>query len=730
MPCKDPMASTHAPTSQKKLATYGGGSSRKRSFIAKIDGDSEPGTSSQAKPEQSLDRSESPRSSISNQASRSNDSYHEKSRTPETYTPKRKSSDLSNSASSHRFPPRKRDYAVAFASDHLKDRTQRRNPETQPAVRSDSLLDRVSNPKPGTSESAERSHIPSRRPRLIDALAAQKAALAIHDADANSDEAESDRCKSPERTSVGMLQNLPTCGVRARNLDRRGTTPTNRKVRFTYRESRTIARESHTPETFRNPIRGVENNLDSLIVEAPPDSPPPTDVFALDDSEPDVCTQPAIKSVHELRRAGANNRFADEMDDLLYRIGVPSMDVSTMRRNALCELVQKLQRKEFIRHFRDHASRDTVVRKIGNEMDSICGFALIAALICFLSSAPAPNLLRQLANDGIGKLLARLLSMDEDISAMASQKKLNMSRITKSSVGEVKAILQHLPIWHGYQPTSISPRTAALQLMALLSRCADAALLDQILLESQQAIITVATWASEQGSFNDVDYALTVFTLQTQSSAGVSPRLNSDGGHPTRISSLLLRAIQWWPSGRTELESAILKLALNTTNAEDEAAAFDDPQLSAKLAICISELFTSVHATIGLGKLENEKYDELLLMLGVMINIMEHCSSARRAVNEDAMGELMTLWKDKQQFVGEADSVNKSKLSVAVGYLSVLLGYMCLAGQAREHIENCVGRNALRSLRSSIQQFAHLYKAVDSKAHAMDALVEELRQIE
>lgn len=74
--------------------------------------------------------------------------------------------------------------------------------------------------------------------------------------------------------------------------------------------------------------------------------------------------------------------------------------------------------------------------------------------------------------------------------------------------------------------------------------------------------------------------------------------------------------------------------------------------------------------------------------------------------------------------------MNKSKLSVAVGYLSVLLGYMCLAGQAREHIENHVGRNALRSLRSSIQQFAHLYKAVDNKAHAMDALVDELRRIE
>lgn len=554
---------------------------------------------------------------------------------------------------------------------------------------------------------------------MIDALAAQKAVMTTDDT--NSDEAGHSGYKAE------LHQSSSACDVLVRNLDRRGTTPTNRKVRFTYSQSRTIASESQTPEVFESPFRGVENNL---IVEPRPKSPPPTDAFALDESDDDESAQPAIKSVHELRRAGANNRFADEMDDLIARIGLPSTNTPTMRRNALCELVQKLQRKEFLRQFRDHASRDTVVRDVGKETDPICGFALIAALICFLTSGPAPNLLRQLANDGAGKLLAGLLSMDEDIAVVAAQKKLNMSRMSRSSVGDVKTILQQLPIWHSYQPTRISPRTAALQLMALLSQCADAALLDQILLESQRAIVAVATWASEQGSFDDVDYALTVFTLQTQSSAGVSPRLNSDGGHPMRISSLLLRAIRRWPSGRIELDSAILKLALNTTNTEDEAAAFDDPHLSAKLAIRISELFASVHATIGVGKLESEKYDELLLMLGVMINIMEHCPPARRAVNENAMDKLMTLWQENQQSVGEADSVNKSKLSVAVGYLSVLLGYMCLAGQAREHLENRVGRNALHSLRSSIQQFVHLYKAVDNKAHAMDNLVEELKRVE
>jgi hypothetical protein len=54
---------------------------------------------------------------------------------------------------------------------------------------------------------------------------------------------------------------------------------------------------------------------------------------------------------------------------------------------------------------------------------------------------------------------------------------------------------------------------------------------------------------------------------------------------------------------------------------------------------------------------------------------------------------------------------------------------MCLAGQARERLEHRVGPTALQGLRSSIQHFASMYKAVDNKAHAMDLLVQELRRV-
>lgn len=682
------MASRHGPSAPsnigpQRMATYGASSRKRPSAVAKAH-DAEP------------DQSRSNLSQIYDYPSSPENSYQPlKHRDSSLKVPKKKATaslskvnPASTTVDAARLPAskngmaRKRDFAFAFAADHgrkaKRDESSSQKHDRDAAsavVQQRPKIEPVSNPsrapKPSTdsvtvgsrdltSMSAKQvkrtiAHS-SRRPRLIDALAAQKVSLSSYDDD------DDDDGRGPEIPLRGDLKRglssrdfySEDTDLGIRTPDRRGTTtPANRKVRFTYSQSRSIASESQTPDVFDSPSRAPEDDLDPLLAEPRAVSSPQADAFAPDESDDEDNTQPAIKSVHELRRAGANNRFADEMDDLIARIGAPGPSSSTMRRNALCELVQKLQRKEFLRQFRDHASRDMVARDIGKEEDIICGFALVSALLSFLTSGPAPNLLRQLARDGVGRLLSLLLRRDEDIALVASQKKMNLSRTSRSSVEGVKAILRGLPMWHGYQPVDVSPRTAALQLMALLSRCADAALLDQILSDSQRDIISVASWASDQGSFTEVDYSLTVFMLETLSSAGVASRLNSDGGHPRRIARLLSAALQRWPSGRSELDSAILKLAINTTNTESEAAAFDDSQLSTGLANRVCHLFANVHGAIAAGKLNGETYDELLLMLGVMINIMEHCTPARRAVNEDTMHNLMKLWQDNQETVGE-----------------------------------------------------------------------------
>ncbi|POR33983.1 Uncharacterized protein TPAR_05803 [Tolypocladium paradoxum] len=593
----------------------------------------------------------------------------------------------------------------------------------------------------------------SRRRRLIDALAAQRATSPDEDAKHADDEV-------GESTGEEVGPSLPRPAMasqdaRTRAADRRGATPTSRKIKFTYSQSRSALSESQTANDADTP--GLDADDDTALSDTQALSSPVVPAFADEGVEDDDGNpRPAIKSVHELRRAGANNRFADEMDDLLARIGNPGAGSLTMRRNALCELAYQLRKESFAGQFRDHASRDNVAKGIGREEDVVSSFALAAALVVFLKSGPAPHLLHQLCKEGLGKLLGRLLRVSEDIDAVAAQRQTNLPRTTRASLHKVKGTLVQMPIWHELEPARLSPRTLGLQLLESVSRCSEGELLAQVVAELEADVVSVAADCAEAGAEADVDYALVVFALELLSSAGITPGANDQEAwtaqHPGSIAKFLGRGLQRWPEQRGELAAATLKLAINTTNTARGAAAFDNAGLLSLLTDRIVEGFRRVHDAIGgEGRLHDDLYDGLLLILGVTINIVEHCPPARVSAGAKALDELVTLWQENQLAVsevrmdgrsvalvsagrfanvhGQADSVDKSKVSVAVGYLAVLLGYLCLTAAGRERVDARGGSGeGICSLVGSIRDFVAMYKTVDSKVHELEALVGELRR--
>lgn len=76
----------------------------------------------------------------------------------------------------------------------------------------------------------------------------------------------------------------------------------------------------------------------------------------------------------------------------------------------------------------------------------------------------------------------------------------------------------------------------------------------------------------------------------------------------------------------------------------------------------------------------------------------------------------------------QADSEEKSKVSVALGYLAVIIGYLCLDQQVRSLIGERTEGSGLGQLIESIREFITLYKSVDSKVHELESLVSELRR--
>ncbi|KJZ70445.1 hypothetical protein HIM_10164 [Hirsutella minnesotensis 3608] len=561
----------------------------------------------------------------------------------------------------------------------------------------------------------------SRRPRLIDALAAQKETRPKKSSPAR---APRDGIGSPRagRTTSNQDQGL-------RSTDRRTATPTSRKVKYTYSQSRSLQPEPK--DLDESHLMEPDMGVDATLGETHSFLSPTDDDKAEDDGSDDAGSQFAIKSVHELKRSGANNRFADEMDDLLARIGTPTTGSLTMRRNALCELAQQLPQESFAGQFRDHGSRDRIAKSIGGEQDPISAFALAASLLIFFKSGPAPHLVHQLSQHGLGQLMGRLLRVDDDIDALGAQRAMNLSRTTRASLHQVKTSLTQMPIWHGLEPKQISPRAVALILLEIVGRCADAQDLELIARQLDKDLIaTVVECSSPEILPENVDFAFTVFALEALSSAGISIESQARGSSKTRLprstAEFLQKTLRHWPDGRGEVEAATLKLAINTTNTAKGAEAFDSCMLSL-LANRVGKGVEKVKNAIGTGSLQNDLYDELLLLLGVMINIVEHNATARTSLEDEVVDELLGLWQKNRQVISEADSVDKSKVSVAISYLAVLLGYLCLAKRGRERVTAWAGDGeVIPDLIKSIGDFVTMYKTVGNRTSELEALVNEL----
>lgn len=76
----------------------------------------------------------------------------------------------------------------------------------------------------------------------------------------------------------------------------------------------------------------------------------------------------------------------------------------------------------------------------------------------------------------------------------------------------------------------------------------------------------------------------------------------------------------------------------------------------------------------------------------------------------------------------QADSEDKSKVSVALGYLAVTLGYLSLDQQVRSLIAERTKGAGMRELIDSIRQFIGIYRSVDSNVQELEGLVNELQR--
>ncbi|KAH8821707.1 wings apart-like protein regulation of heterochromatin-domain-containing protein [Xylogone sp. PMI_703] len=455
----------------------------------------------------------------------------------------------------------------------------------------------------------------------------------------------------------------------------------------------------------------------------------PLPSFDEEDDDEDGMANKAVRSVHELRQAGANNRFLDEVEDLLERIGRPTNPPSSMRRGALIELATKMNDKNFLRQFHSNGVEQRLFLHLGQETDIISGFLIVTLLIIELAEAAMPHIVAQLRRQGITKLLIRLLNYRESIVYISKERKTNMSKNSQNLVVELHDSLLQLPLWEDLHPQRISPRMASLKCLELMVRQTREAgdsrdifskemissLFDIVQSESDDSV-----WDLSNGN-TAIDFYLALSSLEWHS---ISSR-NFDGEavwieqYLPIVAKSIESSLAQPPEQFGVSQILILRLILNVTNNNPKAS---DVLANGMLMGIVGQAINNKFRKISKFLTEDEfslVVDHLILLLGVMINFAEWSSNARERLKDlqntehDPMDAMIQLFVDYKGTTSLADSVQESQRNVAFGYLSVLLGYLSLLPAIADRIRNRLPRKSLKPLLESIEEFIGHHKAVD-----------------
>ncbi|KAG9247887.1 wings apart-like protein regulation of heterochromatin-domain-containing protein [Calycina marina] len=504
--------------------------------------------------------------------------------------------------------------------------------------------------------------------------------------------------------------------------------------KFTYAKQRSMLAEADfmAQLALDIPTQQVQNPSDrrkSRRGSIPSLAPLPS--LSFQEEEEEEGASQTIRSVHELRQAGANNRFMDEIEDFLDRIGMPYAKPSSSRRTALLELAGKFRDKSFGRQFRANGIEQRLFVHLGQETDVVAGFVMISILMALLVDASMPHIIGQLRRQGITRLIIRLVESSTNIVALSKERATNMSKMAQTLTTKHQNNVLQLPIWEDLQPQALSPRTIALKCLETMVRQTREAgnsseIISKELTTNLFAILETipdeSSWSLPRGG-QAIDFCLALSALESHSIAArtVNDEAIWISNYLPIIADSLGVALSRPVHEFGNMQLLLLRLTLNVTNNNTKASnVFARESLMAVTGGVVVAKFKQI-----LRFLTEEDFavviDHVVLVLGLMINFADGCISARESFealqgkDSDPLDAMIQLFVDNVAKTSEAESLEESQRNVAFGYLAVLLGYLSLSLPLAKRIAARQARGSLQPVVVSIEEFIDHHKTADSQ---------------
>lgn len=558
---------------------------------------------------------------------------------------------------------------------------------------------------------------PSRRGRLIDTLADSQPVVEEEESIVGEELTEDDTMEVDEQDAHDpqVMEVDPPAGP---SLSQGAVKVTYGTLKRTYLEDSNIE-AALFGDSFDDSIQPGAPGLPSQKSNTQGQFDFPDDEDDLDDS------QTAMKSVHFLRAAGGNQRFNDDFDNILQDIQSRTGGSMSQARSGLLDLCEKLTDKKFVGRMTDQGLEQRLLQACAGVKDTIFRFALAVA-IALIADGEAPRAaLRHVQGSECFQTLFDMYAEERDIVLIAKERRLNMSKIAQSSLADTKTMILGLPIWGEYKPTTLSPNLISLKATELIVRnLRRKGFMDELLDEQKTARLLDIVERALDSATGDSLVSLEI-AISTLESGSIIPGRNQTAWTPkrrSRLAAVLPRIYSLKSDRADELSFLSMRLMLNLTNNNAKSSEqFAQPDLIRLLVSSINDRFARLLESLDQPEEELAKQlDRLILSLGAIINLAEHCDAARTPVLADGavlLDQLVDSFTNGRERAAHAESVQATQSNVAYGWLAVALGNLCQNEEVRSAVAGRLPGRSITLLVDAIEEFIIYNHQVDRKTY-------------
>ena len=351
----------------------------------------------------------------------------------------------------------------------------------------------------------------------------------------------------------------------------------------------------------------------------------------IDDDEPTAGT--GTKSIHELRRAGANNRFEREIEALFDDLEAID-STRSVRIHALTNLLEHILAPEYATRFLETQLEIRLSNVAIRDVDMLTSTLFTSIFLVLTGIDGRPDIPKKVQN-AVACLAVTQLLEKRSLTTLAKERKANLSKLVIKDITEAEQKLLPFLAWDTMMPERVSPQLFAISTLASMTKALR--LNGQAFVNSSEAFLkeifqVVEEANSDAATTNDNFLLIKAAMSFLENSSQTSSALGLD--EPRSFASFantLSNVLRTFGKQRVELQQICLRTIVNLSNNEAQVSTIlaTTPVLEEIFEVIRHNFDPLANAADADQVVDQDQLNSVILALGCLMNLVECSEEAR-----------------------------------------------------------------------------------------------------